>query len=122
MARELRELIRKLVFLGFNSRVVALDRQTGEIVWQWKSRQGTADYVALLLDDDRLVVSVQGYTYCLDPLTGKEMWFNPLKGFGLGIPTAVSANGSSSGAPAAEVVARQRAASESSTMHSGTSG
>ena len=39
-----------LVFAGFNSRVAALDRQTGEIVWQWKSPKGRSSHVAVLLD------------------------------------------------------------------------
>jgi outer membrane protein assembly factor BamB len=41
--------------------------------------------VALLLDGDRLIVSVQGYTYCHDALTGQQLWYNPLKGYGLGV-------------------------------------
>jgi outer membrane protein assembly factor BamB len=107
-ARRLRELISRLIFLGFNSRVAALDRATGEMIWKWKSPEGTSVYVALLLDDDRLMVSVQGYTYCLNPLTGEEIWRNPLKGFGVGIPTLVSVNGRSAGAAAAAEIEQQQ--------------
>jgi hypothetical protein len=54
-----------------------------------------------LLDGEQLVVSVHGYTYCLNPLTGEELWFNPLSGFGVGIPSIVSIRGSSAnGGPA----------------------
>ena len=35
---------------------------------------------SLLLDGDRFIVSVQGYTYCLDPSSGDVMWQNALKG------------------------------------------
>jgi outer membrane protein assembly factor BamB len=108
LASRLRELIGHLIFLGFNSRVVALDRATGNILWNWKCPQGTSEYVALLLDGDQLVVSVQGYTYCLNPLTGEEIWRNPLKGFGVGVPTMVSINASSSGGAAAEEIRRQQ--------------
>ena len=38
-----------LVFVGFNRRVAALNRRTGDIVWEWKASNGTA-YVSLLLD------------------------------------------------------------------------
>ena len=107
VATRLRELIGRLIFLGFNSRVAALDRTTGETVWSWKSSKGTSKYVPLLLDDDQLMVSVQGYTYCLNPLTGEEIWRNPLAGFGCGIPTMVSVNGSSSGAAAVSEIQRQ---------------
>ncbi len=64
--------------------VVALDRDTGDIQWQWPvSRWGK--YMTLLPDRDRLIVSAGGYIYCLDPSTGQERWNNPLKGYGLGV-------------------------------------
>ncbi len=82
----------KLIFVGFNSRVVALHRDTGTPVWQWKSPRGSG-YVTLLLDGDRLIVSVIGYTYCLDPATGNQIWFNELKGFGTGVASLASVRG-----------------------------
>jgi outer membrane protein assembly factor BamB len=81
-----------LVFVGFNSRVAALDRHSGEIVWKWKSPKGTG-FAAVLLDGDRLIVSLQGYTYCLDPLSGDSLWFNPLSGMGVGLPCLASVRG-----------------------------
>ena len=95
-----------------------MDRDTGELVWQWVSPEGSSSYVALLLDGDRLIVSVQGYTYCLNPLNGEQVWANPLKGFGTGIPTLVSTRGTSS-LSAAEVLAeQQRQASHASSTTS----
>lgn len=82
----------QFVFVGFNSRVAALDRETGELKWQWRATQGKG-YVSLLLDRDRLIVSVQGYTYCLDPQTGEQRWFNPLPGFGTGVTCLASVSG-----------------------------
>jgi hypothetical protein len=114
-ALRFREAMSHLVFVGFNSRVAAINRHTGETVWQWKSAKGTSDYVALLLDDDQLIVSVQGYTYSLNPLTGDQQWFNPMKGFGYGIPSLASINGSSNGGAAADVVRRQQAANQAHT-------
>ena len=84
--------VNELVFVGFNSRVAALDRQTGEKVWEWKSRKGSG-YVALLLDGDRLIVSVIGYTYCLDPASGRELWLNELPGMGQGVTSLASVRG-----------------------------
>ncbi len=108
--------IRDLVFLGFNSRVVALDRERGDIVWTWRAPKGRASYVAVLLDEDRLFASVDGYTYCLHPLDGHEEWFNPLKGLGTGIPSLASSGGGSGGGAAAALEAqRQRNASASNT-------
>jgi hypothetical protein len=81
-----------IVFVGLNSRVAALDRDSGEVIWKWKSPRGTGVPI-LLLDGDRLIVSVQGYTYCLDPLCGDQLWLNPLKGMGLGTPCLASVRG-----------------------------
>ena len=100
--------IRDLVFVGFNSRIAALDRYTGELVWEWKSPQGSG-FVALLLDGDRLIASVNGYTYCLDPLFGQQVWANELKGFGVGTPCLASFNGDSGSASAAAAIAKQQA-------------
>jgi outer membrane protein assembly factor BamB len=90
----LSNIINSLVFLGFNSRVVALDRKKGDIVWQWRAKTPkSAGYVSLLvLDSSQLIVSVNGYTYCLDPLTGEERWYNELKGLGTGV-TSIAAFG-----------------------------
>lgn len=85
--------IDSLIFVGFNSRVVALDRDTGNLAWDWHSPKGTG-FVAVLLDGDRLIVSVQGYTYCLDPSTGACQWSNPLSGMGVGIPCLASSQSS----------------------------
>jgi len=98
--------------VGFNSRVAALDRNSGELVWQWKSPEGSG-FVALLLDGDRLFASVNGYTYCLHPLTGEQLWKNPLKGFGVGAACLASIAGNSSyylGEAAAEQQRRSAAA------------
>jgi outer membrane protein assembly factor BamB len=81
-----------LIFVGFNSRVVALDRDSGDIVWKWKSPKGVG-IPALLLDGDRLIVSIQGYTHCLDPVSGNQLWHNPLKGLGIGTACLASARG-----------------------------
>ena len=81
-----------LVFVGFGKRVVALYRDTGEIFWQWTAPRGTG-YAAVLLDGDRLIVSVMGYTYCLDPATGTALWENELKGLGTGVASLASVRG-----------------------------
>jgi outer membrane protein assembly factor BamB len=80
--------IDQLVFVGLNGYAVALDRETGEIVWS--NNEMKSGYVTLLLDGDRLIVSTNGYMYCLDPLTGRTLWHNPLKGYGAGAPTALT--------------------------------
>ncbi len=87
--------VEDLIFVGLNGYAVALNRDTGEIVWS--NDQMKSGYVTLLLDFDRLIVSTNGYIYCLDPLTGNIQWHNPLKGYGVGAPTSlVSVRGQTS--------------------------
>jgi len=101
-----------LVFVGFNSRVAALDRETGETVWTWRATQPKfGGYVTLLLDGDRLVVSVNGYMYCLDPSTGDELWFNGTKGLGTGVASIASVRGQASALSQAAAAAQAAAAS-----------
>jgi outer membrane protein assembly factor BamB len=83
-----------LIFTGFNRRVAALHRQTGQIIWSWKGPSGNS-YTTLLLDGDRLIVSVNGFMYALNPLTGEELWSNEMIGFGYGVTSLVSVRGSS---------------------------
>jgi outer membrane protein assembly factor BamB len=87
--------IEQLIFVGLNGYALALDRDSGEIVWS--NDQMKSGYVTLLLDGDRLIASTNGYLYCLDPVTGQVLWHNPLTGYGMGAPTAlVSVRGQSS--------------------------
>ena len=65
-----------------------LDRDTGEIVWSCNEMK--SGYVTLLLDGDRLIASTNGYIYCLDPLTGEVLWHNPMRGYGMGSPAALT--------------------------------
>jgi len=83
--------IDQLIFVGFNGYALALDRDTGEVVWY--NNQLKSGYVSLLLDGDRLIVSTNGYMFCLDPLTGQILWNNPLKGYGTGPASLVSVRG-----------------------------
>ncbi|MFO0807234.1 MAG: PQQ-binding-like beta-propeller repeat protein [Gemmataceae bacterium] len=101
--------IDQLVFVGLNGYALALDRDTGEIVWS--NNDMKSGYVTLLLDGDRLIVSTNGYMYCLDPLTGEQLWHNPLKGYGSGAPTAiVSKRGAAMSPLTAQAAAAQAAA------------
>jgi outer membrane protein assembly factor BamB len=77
----------QLIFVGLNGYALALNRDTGEIVWSNKEMK--SGYVTLLLDGDRLIASTNGYIFCLDPLTGAIRWNNPLKGYGMGAPTSL---------------------------------
>ncbi len=95
-----------LIFVGLNGYALALNRDTGEIVWS--NDEMKSGFVTLLLEDDRLIVSTNGYIYCLDPMTGKILWNNPLKGYGVGAPTSlVSVRGQSMQVVTMEAAAAQ---------------
>jgi outer membrane protein assembly factor BamB len=89
--------INNIVFVGLNSHVAALDRDAGKTVWEWRAPTPLSrGYVSLLLlNEHQLIVSVNGYTYCLDPLKGEQQWYNELPGFGSGV-TSIAAVGQQS--------------------------
>jgi len=102
--------IEQLIYIGLNGWVVALDRDSGEIVW--KCSELKSGFTTLMLDGDRLIASTNGYIFCLDPQTGKVVWSNPLRGFGMGVASLVSVRGRSvdeTAAHAAVAAAAQQA-------------
>jgi outer membrane protein assembly factor BamB len=106
--------LKEIVFTGFNKHVLALDQNTGEILWDWACPKSSG-YVSLLLTDDRhLIVSVNGYTYCLDPVTGNQRWFNELSGYGTGVASLVSVSSPGSAHTLVEAAAEADAAASSS--------
>src|SRR5438552_18748605 len=118
--------IDQLIFVGVRGYALALDRDSGEIVWF--NSEMKSGYVTLLLDGDRLIVSTNGYIYCLDPLTGEILWNNPLRGYGFGAPTSlISVRGQSwqnviEQAAAADAARRDSGARNSGTVANGICG
>jgi outer membrane protein assembly factor BamB len=108
-----------MVFVALNGRVVALDRESGEMLWQWNApKAGIASYMTLLPDRDRLVVSASGYIYCLDPETGRERWHNPLSGFGVGVAALATIRRHSPHAESALAAAQQAVSATTAIMAS----
>ena len=79
----------ELVFIGIKGSVVALNRGTGELVW--KARLKMSDFVNVVMQGGTVRASCYGEIFCLDQLTGRELWHNPLKGFGTGLATIAGA-------------------------------
>ena len=98
--------IEQLIFVGLNGYALALDRDSGEILWS--NNEMRSGYVTLLLDGDRLIASTDGYMYCLEPQTGRIRWHNPLTGYGMRAPTALtSVRGQSSASLIQQAAARR---------------
>src|SRR5947209_3717078 len=111
--------LHQLLFLGLNGRVAALDRDSGEIVWEWTAKdpdkhRAVGGYMTVLVDQGQLFVSANGYTYRLDPVTGEEQWANPLRGWGVG-PTALATSTAASLQVLTAAAAKQAADQASQT-------
>lgn len=78
--------------------VFSVDRESGQVIWEWKVPK-SGGVIQLLLDEDRLIVSAGGYLYCLDPNNGRVLWDNPLRGKGIGPMTMVSPRGDTAPVP-----------------------
>ena len=108
--------IQDLLFVGFNGRVVALEQRSGELVWEWKCPKPSGKMMAVLVQGERIYASSEGYTYCLDAFNGEQLWHNPLKGLGTGVPCLATSESNSMGSFLlhAQAHAEQQAAAQSS--------
>jgi outer membrane protein assembly factor BamB len=79
--------INQLLFVGFASSVAALNRESGQLVWKWACEESEGDVAILVVDNKRMFVSADGYTYCLNPMTGEQLWYNEMEDMGTGHPT-----------------------------------
>ncbi len=102
-----------LIFVGLNGYALALHRDTGAIIWSQDNLK--SGYVTILLDGDRLIVSTDGHMFCLDPLTGKKVWYNKLKGYGTGPTALASVRGQAAPLAQADRNERRRSSESAST-------
>jgi outer membrane protein assembly factor BamB len=105
----------ELVFVGIGKSVVALNRRTGEQIWEARFK-GFDDFVNVVLDGGNVFATSAGEIYCLDPLTGDVLWHNPLKGFGTGL--AIIATEHNPGDGNAPVLAEKRRRDEAAAASS----
>jgi outer membrane protein assembly factor BamB len=96
-----------LLFVAFNGRVLAVDRRSGVVMWRWECDRRS--FVAILPRPDAVFVSCDGYTWALDPWTGAEIWHQPFKGEGTGVPMLGTMSGVSDAGGAAAEEARRAA-------------
>jgi outer membrane protein assembly factor BamB len=89
-----------LIFIGIKGSVLALYRDTGQQAWA--TRLKGMDFVNILLEEGKVLATCCGEIFCLDALSGRALWHNPLKGYGRGLATmATSDNPGRSNASAA---------------------
>ena len=100
------------VFIAFKGGVAAFDRYDGADAWIWKpqppkgflNRFNTPSFLTIARDGDRLIVASSKRVWCLDPLTGSEVWSAEVKDIGGGFPI-IAGNDGGQGAAAAAAVA-----------------
>ncbi len=85
------------IFIGIRGGVAALDRDTGQQLW--KARLKGADFVNVMLDNDRVIAATKGEVFCLDAASGQVLWHSELPGQGWGLVTIATASGSSTSVP-----------------------
>ena len=84
------------IFVGIKGTVVAIDRDTGGILWSTDLKG--SDFVNVALQDGDLFAASKGRLYRLDRTTGEILWCNELPGLGWGIVTIAGTSQMSSGA------------------------
>jgi hypothetical protein len=89
-----------IAFIGIAGSVVALNKATGKQAWA--TRLKGYGFVNILVQDEQLLATVYGECFCLEPLTGRIIWHNPLKGFGRGLAGIAMAGCASNAAGLAE--------------------
>ena len=72
-----------LIFIGIRGSVLALNRDSGSIIWE--ARLPGSSFVNLAWDENRVYALSNGEVFCLDAGNGSILWKNPLKGFGYGL-------------------------------------
>jgi outer membrane protein assembly factor BamB len=75
-----------LIFLGLKSRVSALSKSDGHILWSTELPSGLGHgFVTVNCDGRRVYACTNGQLHCLDIFSGRILWTNELKGYGYGI-------------------------------------
>ncbi len=93
------------LYILSNGRVAAIDKQSGDIIWEIKLRQyvngaHTNAVGQISYEENRLYISIPGILICLDAKDGALIWKNELKGWGYGFVSMANANADTGAASA----------------------
>lgn len=108
-----------LLLLATKNHVVALHKDTGQVLWKTKLSSGwVGDFVTLLADDQLVFAHARGAVSCLELATGKILWTNELKGLGYGLASLAFPCGASAPDAATMKALAELSSSDSSTHSS----
>jgi len=113
-----------LLLLATKNHVVALHKDTGEVLWKTKLNGGSGwggEFVTLLADEQLVFAHARGTVSCLELATGKILWTNELKGLGYGLASLALPGGASApnSATMQALAAQQDAASSTNSDSTG---
>lgn len=75
------------LFIFSNGRVAAIDKKSGDIIWEIKMKQYAGrsmsfSYGQIFAEDGKVYVGTSGMLFCLNAKDGSLLWKNDLKGWG----------------------------------------
>lgn len=75
------------LFIFSNGRVAAIDKKSGEIIWEVKIKEYLKRgmnfyYGQIFVEDNKVYVGTSGMLLCLNAKDGSMLWKNELKGWG----------------------------------------
>ena len=79
------------LYVGIKGRVLAVNRDTGVIAWE--ARLKGSQMVTIHVDGDRLFAATKGEIFCLNPVSGGQLWQNSLPGMGLDLICLATSRG-----------------------------
>jgi outer membrane protein assembly factor BamB len=99
-----------LLFILSNGRVAAINKKTGDIVWEVKLKQYVTNSMAgsvgqINVEDNNVYIGVAGILLCLSTKDGALMWKNELKGWGYYFVSMANVNNAAAGAATAQASA-----------------
>jgi outer membrane protein assembly factor BamB len=83
------------VFVGVRGTVLAIDRSSGETLWETELKG--SDFVDVMMVDGDLFAASKGRLYRLDPAGGAILWVNDLPGLGWGIVSIAGSHSAGAG-------------------------
>ena len=77
------------LFIYSNGRVAAINRKTGDVVWEVKIKEYikgsfSYSYGQISVEDNKIFLGTSGILLCLSTKDGSLIWKNELKGWGYG--------------------------------------